>query len=77
MYNEYITPTATEPLECATIVHAATENKEMNMINMDSKREYTKLSFFCVRMNCKKSIFIPYILNKNKQKGEKIYEKQF
>ena len=46
MYNEYITPTAAEPLECATIVHAATENKEMNMINMDSKREYTKLSFF-------------------------------
>ena len=75
MYNECIMPTAAEPFECATIVHAATKNKEINMINMDSKREYTKLSFFCVRMNCEKSIFIPYILNKNKQKGEKIYEK--
>ena len=47
------------------MVHATTENKEMNISNMDPKREYTKLSFFlCVRMNCKKSIFISYILNK-------------
>ena len=46
MYNECIMPTAAEPFECATIVHAATENKEINISNMDSKREYTKLSFF-------------------------------
>jgi len=46
------------------MAHATAENKEMNINNMDPKREYVKLSFFCVRMNCEKSIFISYILNK-------------
>jgi hypothetical protein len=28
------------------MAHATAENKEMNINNMDPKREYTKLSFF-------------------------------
>lgn len=46
MRNEYITPTTVEPFECTIMVHATTENKEMNISNVDLKESMQNSLFF-------------------------------